>query len=126
MSGGNVAFVGQRIDALVGEAEQPCSKCPELMSCRRCMQTTEIDNAVRQLVVCRVKPIYFKYRDPSAAVEQLGGEIPCLQVEGVAERRLRVRLRQNASPVQATDGRQWWLCGCDEEGRNKVLDILNR
>jgi pimeloyl-ACP methyl ester carboxylesterase len=121
-------FAGHTIDDLVAQAEKPCAGwCPEFLKCQRCMRSTSIDNATRQLVLCRPAAVHFRYRDPSAALERLRGAISCVQVEGVSEQRLKVQLNKTlASEIKAADGRSLWLCGCDEEGKRKVLEIVNR
>jgi hypothetical protein len=123
-----VVFAGQIIDNLVTQAEQPCSAWrPEFLKCQRCMRSTGVDNAVKGLAICRPAAFYFKYRDPVTALERLGSKIACIQVDGIPERRLMVRLNRTlASEIKATDGRSLWLCGCDEDGKKRALEILNR
>lgn len=123
-----VVFAGQTIDGLVAQAERPCAGlCPEFLRCQRCMRSTGIDNAIKDLVLCRTSAVYFQYRDPVTALERLASKISCIQVEGVSERRLTVRLNRTfASEAKAAGGRSLWLCGCDDEGKKKALEIVNR
>ena len=125
----NVYFAGDRIDRLVAEAEEPCARWwPEFIQGRRCMSTTAMQGSVANLVVCGMRPRTFRYRDPTHALlmleEQFAG---CLRVDGVEDRRLQVQLdRTRVQQVKKDDGQSLWLCGCDEAGRQRVLEIANR
>jgi len=125
----DVYFAGGKIRELVAEAERPCSQwCPEFLRGQRCMRTTASEGAVETLVVRRTRTIHFAYHDPTAALETLAsGAIACLEVEGEDDRALRVGVNKAlASEMKTSDGKSLWLCGCDEEARRKVQEILTR
>jgi hypothetical protein len=125
----DIYFAGDLIQRLVAQTEEPCIRWyPDLFHRRRCMITTEIQDAATSLVLCHVQRTRFIYRDPALALEELQRKVaPCLKVEGVVDQRLRVRL--NPAPVsetKTTTGKSLWLCGCSEAERNRVLEISNR
>lgn len=125
----DVYFAGDLIGRLVREAEEPCARwCPEFLQCQRCMKTTARDGAAEKLVLCRTAGVRFTYRDPATALESLQAKgIACLDVTGAADRKLEVRLKKTfVGEATANNGQKYWLCGCDDEGRKRLLEIVNK
>lgn len=126
---GDVHFAGEQISRLVAEAEAPCGAwCPERLQCTRCMRTTAMESAVERLVQCRPRELRLVYRDPTVALERLSsGPIPCLEVSGVEQGRLEVKVdRSRADELPVPGGNSIWACGCNADAKQQVLKIVTQ
>src|SRR5262249_29655216 len=93
MSNGTYAYVGSTILDLVHSIEKDhCVKIwgIDLIRQRRCMSIDRVDGAVTDLIVCTLPAgsLRFEERDPLTIMEKLSRHIPCLQLDGIARRRV--------------------------------------
>ena len=111
----NVGYLGPTIEALVAKLEEPCSRWTEWLTFwqRRCAKIEYEGEAVRTLVVSR--PFDRTSRDPLALLLELREVYtPCLVVEGVEQRQLRIDLKDNGLTTwRAPTGAVFRLCRPD-------------